>query len=163
MITIKPSYGRYYSNFQGQEQELKEVLAIVSPEYILEIKPNKAKPERVWWAIYNAEGLAKLQRVIGGKVVEDVETDEVAISADSVLDRICKKIGHNPVRCEVLGDNGVYTLIKLPQVQRPKEDYYKSPCVIKVSNADLEYTEVFDCKGTRLGRIVKDNLIKEHL
>jgi hypothetical protein len=72
MITIKPSYGRYFSDFEGQEQELKEVLDTIPSEYILEVKPLNVKPERVWWAIYTPEGLAKLQRVIGGGITGEL-------------------------------------------------------------------------------------------
>jgi hypothetical protein len=162
MITINHSYNsRYYSDFQGQEEELKDVLNTIPPEYILEVKPLDVKPERVWWAIYTPEGLTKLQRVIGGGKVVDDETEDV--SSYSILDKICEKIGHNPARCEILGDNGIYTLIKLPPVQRPKDNYYKAPCVIKVNNTSLEWNEVFDSTGTRLGKHVLARLIEEHL
>lgn len=168
MITIKPSYGRYYSDFEGQQSELEAVLSKIPEKYILEVKPNKLPPQRVWWSVYTNEKLEELKTIIGGgKIVEDsddqITQESITTESGSVVNTICKKIGHSPARCEVLGDNGVYTLIKLPPVQRPKEGYYKAPCVIKVNNASLEYTEVFDSTGTRLGKHVLARLIKEHL
>ena len=162
MINIEESFHRYYSDFEGQELELKNVLDRIPSEYILEIKPTNAKPERVWWHIYTKSDLEKLKQVIdGGKVVKEIQTEAVNAPDDSVINKICVTIGHNPARCEILAENQEYALIKLPPVQ--KEGYYKAPCVIKVNKKTFEYTEIFDSTGTRLGKHVLAKLIEEHL
>jgi hypothetical protein len=122
MITIESAYGRYFSDFRGQETALKKVLERLPSEYLLEIKPLKFSPTRVWWNVFTYSDLLKLKEAI--ELLDYSSTEEeceenVAIPASSsslqeVLAHVCQKWGLQPDKCEILNFNKTHMLVRLP-------------------------------------------------
>ena len=168
--------GMRYSPVEGQK-ELLDLLIAKLPQYVYEVTDRV-----VWWRMISPEAeamfLADVAKVTGnfkieeggshnphvGSSVDEVEEmDEPVrggLSSDAAIDHIASIKGCSIKRCEILGENEEYTLIKTPPIQG--DDYIPSK-VYKISLYDLEYTEVWDCGKTKLGRLLKEKLIREEL
>jgi hypothetical protein len=181
--------GWRYSPRKGQS-ELLDLLTTKLPHYVIE-NNNRAVWWRVFNPEAEATFLADVNKVLAGgnfeietggspmkkevenpyiggdvlefidELVEEMDTPvRGGLSSDAAIDQIASITGCSVKRCEILGESEEYTLIKTPPIQG--DDYIPSK-VYKVSLYDLSYTEVWNCGQTKLGRLLKEKLIKEEL
>ena len=169
MITIHSSYGRYFSDFEGQEEALNQVLNRLPARFVLEFKPINAAPSRVWWNVYTPEGLKELEKAIRGlEVAPQVENSaeitenepilEPEMNLEQILEQFCQRQTLNPAQCRILGFNSSFMLVRLPS-----EGPRTAIKVQKVNLRSLESTSVSNLEAVRLGRRALADLLSREL